>query len=63
MVIAAYVQHLIPLSLVPSVADAVGPMPNLTEVGELLRVQVEQVSWSLVLVAVGWLLLLERGSL
>ena len=63
MVIAAHVQHLVALPLVPPVADAIGPMPHFAEVGELLGIQVKEIAWSLVFVAIQRFFLLEGGSL
>jgi len=63
MVIAAHVQHLITLTFVPPVADAIGSMSHFAEVGEFLGIQVEEIPRCLVFVAIGRLFLPEGGGL
>ena len=53
MVVAADMEHLIAHTSVARMTDSVGAMAHTVEVGELLRVQVEQVTRSFVLIAVG----------
>ena len=62
VVITTYVQHLIALTFVPAVANAVGPMPHFAEVGQFLCIQMEKIPRSLMLVAVGRLLLSESAG-
>jgi hypothetical protein len=62
VVIVADMEHLVTRTAVPVVPDARGSVAHLIEVGELLRIQVEEIAWSLVLVAVRRLLLLEGRS-
>jgi hypothetical protein len=59
VVVVADVQHLVTRLAVLVVADACGAVTHFVEIRQLLRVQVEQVAWGVVLVTVGWLLLLE----
>ena len=62
MVIAAHMQHLVAHAPIVLVADARSPVAHFLEVGELLCVQVEEITRSCVLVAVRRLLRLEiRG--
>lgn len=57
MVLVADMEHLIACLGILRVANAYGPVSRLMEVGEFLRVQVEQVAWGVLLVTVGRLLL------
>lgn len=59
MVVIADMEHLIASAPVLCVANTCSPVAHLVEVGQLLRVEVKEVPRGLVLVAVGWLLLLE----
>jgi hypothetical protein len=62
VVIVADVKHLIARLAILVVPDACGSVAHLIEVGQLLGVEVEEVAWSFVLIAVRRLLLLEgRG--
>jgi hypothetical protein len=59
VVVVANMEHLITSTPVLLMADACNPVTHLIEVGELLRVEVEEVAWGFVLVAVRWLLRLK----
>jgi hypothetical protein len=61
MVVAADVEHLVASSSVLRVANACDPMANLPEVGQLLGIQMKEVAWSLMFVAVRRLFLPEGG--
>jgi hypothetical protein len=59
MVVVADVEHLVASAAILRMTNACDPVAHLVEVGELLRVQVEKVTGSSVLIAVRRFLLLE----
>jgi hypothetical protein len=61
MVIATDMEHLIAAPLVPRVANAGSAMAHLVEVGELLGVEMEEITWGLMLIPIVRFFLDKRG--
>jgi len=63
MVIAANMQHLIAVALVPLMADAGGAVAYLIEIGQFLGVEVEQIAWGFMLIPIVRFFFLEGSRL
>jgi hypothetical protein len=63
MIVAADVEHLVARAAILRMTNTCSPVSHLIEVGQFLRVQVQEIARSPVLIAVRRFLILERGSL
>jgi hypothetical protein len=59
MVVVADMEHLIACLAILRMANACGSVAHLMEVGKFLGIEVQQVTWSFMLVAIGRFFLLK----